>query len=195
MDAGRLLRSRRGSTLIARRCGGASSQVHARRRRPPRVESERKAARKVTPKQAAMRLNGTEVLATVSSPRTRLCENSSLGLFAIFTVSSARRYCPVIASRRAGFEGLDQAVGAENLDCSLDVVAQDPQGPFAVGFLQPADKKARMAHHPFHRPEWVFGEAAPQSHPSRRAGGSVMHRLTGVFVKAAHDRASVRRRA
>ena len=37
--AGRLLRSRRGSTLVARRCGGASSRVRARRRRPPRVDS------------------------------------------------------------------------------------------------------------------------------------------------------------
>jgi len=45
--AGRLLRSRRGSILIARRCGGASSHVHARRRRPPRVESVRKAAHNV----------------------------------------------------------------------------------------------------------------------------------------------------
>jgi hypothetical protein len=42
------LGSRRSSVLVARRSGGASSHVHARWRRRPRSESERKAARNVT---------------------------------------------------------------------------------------------------------------------------------------------------
>jgi len=47
-----------GSILVARPCGEASSHVHARRRRPPRGESERKAARNaknVTPKLSPLR--------------------------------------------------------------------------------------------------------------------------------------------
>src|SRR5271170_4182942 len=112
---------------------------------------------------------------------------------ALCVALGAQKACP--GSRRAGFQGLDQAVRAEDLDGSLDVVAEDPQRPLASGFFQPPHQEAWASHHPFHRPEGVLGDAAPQPHPFRVGGGALVHRLTGVFVEAAHDRTSARRRA
>src|SRR5271156_6600733 len=50
---------------------------------------------------------------------------------ALCVALGAQKACP--GSRRAGFQGLDQAVRAEDLDGSLDVVAEDPQRPLASG--------------------------------------------------------------
>ncbi len=58
---------------------------------------------------------------------------------ALCVALGAQKACP--GSRRAGFQGLDQAVRAEDLDGSLDVVAEDPQRPLASGFFQPRTRK------------------------------------------------------
>src|SRR5207302_6985968 len=73
--------------------------------------------------------------------------------------------------------------GADQIDCSQDVVGEYAEGGFGFDLVETSGEEAPACCHSFDSSKWVLGSASPLPHEARIGLDARIHALYRVLIK------------